>query len=310
MNTVAVLGLVLTAAYGLISLLLSVLVACLWTGWLEPKPLKSRGLFALRMLPSLGASFVTLTMVLPAFLVNEPSREAEPVGPLLILLVAFALVTLGAGCLRAWRASLATTKLLRECGPRHARLRVAERDVEIMDIPGILVAVVGVWRPRIVAATRVLEACNGEELHAVIGHETAHILSRDNMKLLLLLSCPDMLASMPAGEELIARWRTAAEFEADAVATAQDPRKRVALASALIKVARLSGAKRPLAGLSMPIAADDVAGRVRRLLRPLPVAHALPARNIGALALLVPLLGVPLYGLIQELLEMLVAFGR
>ena len=43
---------------------------------------------------------------------------------------------------------------------------------------------------------------------------------------------------------------------------------------------------------------------------PLPEAHALPTRNLAALALLVPFLGVPLYGLIQDLIEMLVAFGR
>jgi Zn-dependent protease with chaperone function len=298
------------AAYGLMSLLLSGLVACLWTAWLEPKPLTSRGLFALRMVPSLGASFATLTVVLPAFSIKEPSRAAEPVGPLLLLLVAFALFTLGAGCLRASRAWLATTQLLRECGPRRPRLRVAGRDVEITDKPGIMVAVVGAWRPRIVAATRVLEACSGEELSAVISHESAHILTRDNLKLLLLLASPDVLAWMPAGDELIARWRAAAEFEADALATAQDRSKRVTLASALIKVARLSGAKRQLAGLSMPMVVDDVDGRVRRLLAPLPEAHALPTRNLAALALLVPFLGVPLYGLIQDLIEMLVAFGR
>lgn len=310
MNSAMVLGLVLMGAYALISLLLSSLVACLWTVWLEPKPLRSRDLLALRMLPSLGACFLTLALVLPAFLIKEPSRAAEPVGPLLIVLVACALVTLGAGCLRAWRAWRATTRLLRDCGPRQPRLRVAGRDVVIMDIPGILVAVVGAWRPRIVAATRVLAVCSGEELRAVIGHEAAHIVTRDNLKLLLLLASPDLLAWMPAGEELIARWRAAAEFEADAVATAQDRFQRVTLASALIKVARLSGAQRQPAGLSMPIVVDDVDGRVRRLLAPLPDAQALPSRNIAALALLVPFVCGPLYGLIQDLIEMLVALGR
>jgi len=311
MNNLAVMFLVLLAAYGLLSLVLSLLVAGLWTAWLEAKPLTSRGLFALRMLPSLGALFLTWSVVMPAFSIKEPSRAAEPVGPLLLLMVAFALVTLGAGCLRGWRACLATTRLLRDCGPGYPRFRVAGRDVEIIDLPGIMVAVVGAWRPRIVAATRVLEACSREELDAVIEHEAAHILSHDNLKLLLLLSSPDLLASMPAGEELIARWRAAAEFEADAVATAQDPLTRVTLASALIKVARLSGAQRRPAALSMPIVVDDVDGRVRRLLAPLPAANTLlPAVSIAALALLVPFLGVPLYGLIQDLIEMLVAFGR
>jgi Zn-dependent protease with chaperone function len=311
MNNVAVLCLVLIAAYGLMSLLLSVVVAFTWTAWLAAKPLMSRSLFALRMLPSLGALFLTLSVVLPAFLIKEPNRAAEPVGPLLILMVAYVLVTLGAGCMRGWRAWLATTKLLRDCGTRYTRFSIAGRDVEIIDIPGIMVAALGAWRPRIVAAACVLEACSREEFREVIGHEAAHILTHDNLKLLLLLSSADILAAMPAGKALIARWRAAAEFEADAMATAQDPLRRVTLASALIKVARLSGARRPLAELSMPILVDDVDGRVRRLLAPLPTAHSyLPAKNTAALALLLPFLSVPIYGLIQDWIEMLVAFGR
>jgi Zn-dependent protease with chaperone function len=311
MNNVAVLCFVLIAAYGLISTLLSALVACTWIAWLEAKPLMSRSLFALRMLPSLGALFLTLTVVLPAFLIKEPNRAAEPVGPLLILMVAYVLVTMGAGCMRGWRAWLATATLLRDCGTRYPRFSIAGRDVEIIDAPGIMVAVVGAWRPRIVAATCVLEACSREELREVICHEAAHILTHDNLKLLLLLSCADILALMPAGKELIARWRAAAEFRADEMATAQDPLKRVTLASALIKVARLSGAKRPLAELSMPIVVDNVDVRVRRLLAPVPAARTfLPAKNTATLALLLPFLGVPLYGLIQDFIEMLVAFRR
>jgi hypothetical protein len=311
MNNLAVLCLVLLAAYGLLNLLLSILVVCLWTAWLEPKPLTSRGLFALRLFPSLGASFLTLFVILPAFLMQEPNRSAEPVGPLLILMVAYALVATGAGCSRGWRAWCATAELLRDCGPRSARFSIAGRDVEIIDIPGIMVAVVGAWRPRIVAATCVLDACTCEELREVIGHEAAHISTHDNLKLLLLVSSPDMLALMPAGEELIARWRTAAEFEADAVATAQDPLKRVTLAAALIKVARISCAKRLPDELSMPILVDDVDGRVRRLLAPLPAAHSLPpAKKLAALALLIPPLAVPLHGLIQDFIELLVAFGH
>jgi len=311
MNNLAVLCLVLIAAHGLMNLLLSVLVAGTWTTWLAAKPLTSRGLFALRMLPSLGAVFLTLTVVLPAFLIKEPNRAAEPVGPLVILMVAYVLVTMTAGCVRAWRAWRATDKLLRDGGTSYARFSIAGRDVEIVDIPGILVAVLGAYRPRIVAATRVLEACSREELREVIGHEAAHILNHDNLKLLLLLSSADILAWMPAGEELISRWRAAAEFEADDMATAQDALQRVTLASALVKVARLCGAKRPLAELSMPIVVDDLDGRVRRLLAPVPVAHTcLPAKNATALVLLLPFLSVPFYGRIQDFIEMLVAFGR
>jgi len=311
LNNVALLWLVLIAAYGLMNLLLSVLVGCIWSSWLAAKPLRSRGLLTLRMLPSVGALFLSLAVVLPAFLTEEPKRGGEAVGPVLILTAIFALLSIGAGCLRGWRARLATAKLLGDCDRLHPRISIAGRDVEIIDVPEPLVAVVGAWGPRIVAAARVLEVCSREELREVIGHEAAHISARDNLKLLLLLSCPDVLAWIPAGGELIMRWRAAVEFEADAIATGQDPFKRIALASALIKVARLSGAKPRAAELSMPIVCDDVEVRVRRLLAPLPAAQSLlPAKNIATLALLVPLLVIPLYGLIQDCIEVLVAFGR
>jgi hypothetical protein len=130
-------------------------------------------------------------------------------------------------------------------------------------------------------------------------------------KLLLLLASPDALAWMPAGEALTAGWRAAAELEADALATGSDPRKRVALASALIKVARLSTPATPqFAELIMPVALDDVEGRVRRLLAPLPASpRTLRMRIVVACALLLAAVVVPLYGLVQMSIEALVAFG-
>ena len=171
---------------------------------------------------------------------------------------------------------------------------------------------IGAWRPRIVAAKRVLAACSQDEFRQVIGHEAAHIAAHDNLKLLLLLACPDALAWMPVGGALTARWRAAAELEADALATGPDRCKRVALASALVKVARLSaGAQREFAMLMMPVALDDVEGRVRRLLAPSSAAtRTFRMRILISSALLVAVVMMPLYGFVQELLESLVAFGR
>ena len=264
MNFSGTLCLVLPAAYGLASLLLSVLVAGICSAWPPHLRATSGDLLALRLLPSAGGLFLTLAVVLPAFLSNEPNRAAEPVGPLLVGLAVFALVAVGDGIRRGWRAWAAAAALLRECGPADRRCLMAGLKIDIVDVPEPMVAVVGAWRPRVVAAKRVLAACSREEFRQVIGHEAAHIAAHDNLKLLLLLASPDALAWMPAGEALTGRWRAAAELEADALATGPDRCKRVALASALIKVARLSaGAQREFAMLIMPVALDDVDGRVR-----------------------------------------------
>jgi Zn-dependent protease with chaperone function len=304
--------LVLMAAYGLASLLLSILAAGIWSAWLGRMRSTSGDLLALRLVPSAGALFLTLSVVLPAFLINEPNRAAEPVGPVALVLAVFALVTIGDGILRGCRAWAAADALLRKCGPTNRDCVMAGLNVDIVDVPEPMVAVVGAWRPRIVAARGVLAACSQEEFRQVIGHEAAHISAHDNLKLLLLLASPDALAWMTAGEALTARWRAAAELEADALATGPDRCKRVALASALIKVARLStAAERQFAALIMPVAVDDVEGRVRRLLAPLSTSpRTLRMKSVVACALLFAVVVVPLYGLVQIGVEALVAFGR
>jgi hypothetical protein len=110
---------------------------------------------------------------------------------------------------------------------------------------------------------------------------------------------------------VLERWRTEAEFAADQRATGNDPQKRLALASALIKVARLlepnQSERHPL---TMPVALDDVEGRVRQLLAP---AHAATRARIGTVllsfALIMPVAALPLYAVVHELIETLVTFG-
>jgi BlaR1 peptidase M56 len=312
MNFAVTLCLVLGAAFGVSSLMLSIVVALAWRGGLARSRATSGELLVLRLLPAGGAALLTLTVVLPAFLMYEPAHQREEGGPLLIALAVCALLTVGAGMWRAWRACMAARALKRECGPAHCRSVIAGQHVDIVDVPEPFVAVIGAWRTRIVASQRVVSACSNEELSRVIAHEAAHVFARDNLKLLLLVFGPDALAWLPTGATLAARWRAAAEREADERATGSDPHQRLALASALLKVARLaSGAQRPLPTFSMPIAADDVAGRVRGLLAPpSPAARTNRVWGLVAAVLIVPVIGIPLYGLIHRFIEALVAFGR
>ena len=312
MNFAGTLCWVLAGVYGLANLLLSILIACAWRSGLERRRSTSGELLALRLLPCAGASLLTLTVVLPAFCLYEPRHDAEQTGPLLVMAALFALGAAGHGALRAWRAVSATRGLLRRCGPADRSSMMAGRGVDIVDVPEPLVAVVGAWRPRILAAGCIRAACSEEEFRQVMAHEAAHVSAHDNAKLLLLLLCPDALAWMTAGTGLTERWRAAAELEADARASGSDPRRRVALASALIKVARLSsGAPRQSTLLGMPVAFDDVQGRVRQLLSPPARPHKrLPVRLLMACSLMIVALGVPMYPIVQGLVESLVALGR
>jgi len=310
MSSALTLGIVLLATFSLAVVLLSGLVAVVWHAGLKRVRTASADLLALRLFPVAGALLFVWTVVLPAFLSYEPYRDREAAGPLLLILAAFALLTSGHGIWRGWRAWTAARSLLQGCGP--AKRCVVENGctVQVVDIAKPIVGVIGGWRPRVVTAECVISACSPNEFRQVVAHEAAHVSARDNLKLLLLLACPDALAWTALGAALTERWRTAAEFAADQRAAGDDPRKRLELASALVKVARLFdtglGARHTL---TMSVALDDVEGRVRQLLAPASVTSARITKALASLALLTPVAALPLYALVHELIETLVRFG-
>lgn len=310
MSSLLLLGIVLLATFGLTATLLAGLVAIAWHAGLSRVRTASADLLALRLLPVAGALVFAVTVVLPAFLTREPYRDREPVGPLLLTLAALALLALAHGIWRGWRAWTAARALFQSCGPTKRYVVENGCIVQVVDVPNPIVGVIGGLRPRVVAAACVLSACSPEEFRQVVAHEAAHVSTRDNLKLLLLLACPDALAWTVLGAALTERWRTEAEFAADQRATGDDPRKRLELASALIKVARLFDASLCARHvLTMSVALDDVEGRVRQLLAPARTPSPRLSKALASLALLTPVAALPLYALVHELIETLVRFG-
>jgi Zn-dependent protease with chaperone function len=304
--------LVLLGTFGVVAALLSAVVACGWRAGLHRVPKTANEVFALRLLPAAGAGLVALGVVLPAFLLNEPARDVEQLGWLLPGLALLALAMLADGIRRGCHAWWAAGRLAGRWTAVGRTATADGRPVDIVDVEQPIVAVLGAWRPRIVAARRVVAACDAEELALVLAHECAHVAARDNLKLLALVASPDLLAWLPAGAALMRQWRAAAELEADARATDVEGRKRVTLAAALVKVARLaSGANRPLPALTMPVAGDDVAGRVRQLLRPAqPLVRRVTGRRAVAAALVMVMLAVPFLATVHHWTEALVSVGR
>jgi len=312
MNQMLLLALILLATFGLAGLILSGLLALAWHAGLRRVRATALDLIGLRLAPAVGALLVTLAIALPAFLGFEPHREEEAAGPWLLALAALGAACLMAGVWRAWRACDAARALLMRCRPESGGRAAALPPLHLVDSAEPLVAVVGAWRPRIVATESVRAACSGEEFRAVLAHEAAHLAAHDNLKLLLLTATPDALGLTPLARALTESWRAAAEGEADDRATRGDGARRLALASALIKVARLlAGRHSPQPALGMSVAADEVPERVRALLGP----PARPPRArillvLAAAALLMPLAALPRYALLHELMEQLVGLGR
>jgi Zn-dependent protease with chaperone function len=312
MNPVLLVWLVLLATFGLVGVLISGVLAALWRAGLGRVIAAPLDLLSLRLLPAAGGVLVALTVVLPAFVSHEPHREHEAAGPILIGLAGFAVVCLAHGFWRGWKAYSAAQALLKRWGLHRSRRGEHSSAVHLVEEAEPLVGVIGAWRPRILVTESVKAACDPEEYREIIAHEAAHIAARDNLKLLLFIAAPDALAWTPLAATLTARWRAAAERAADQRATAHEPHRRLALASALIKVARLfEGPARPHPSLGMSVAADDVPARVLRLLGPpgLPV-RAVIFRALAGGAVLLALFALPRYALVHDMLERLVGLGR
>ncbi len=225
---------------------------------------------ALRLLPGAAGMVFVLAIVAPAFHRFEPADPGEAVGLGLVCLAAAALAVLGRAAVRGaagWRFAV-----------RQGRAWL--RDSDELSCPGARVPVhcarsarpavslIGVIRPRVFVTRPVIDALTPDELQAVVAHELEHRSAWDNLKRLAVLAAPDLLGSVAAGRRLEARWVQAVEADADWRTGRGEPCRRLALASAILKVARLMPAVTPFsAPVSELYSGGPIAARVERLTR-------------------------------------------
>lgn len=194
-------------------------------------------LFFIRTLPlSLPAVFVCLA-VLPSFLVLEPRQTAEKPDWWLAALAMFSLIALGFVIAKFARTLISTRRAEREW-MQSARRIDSPAAIPIYELKHTdsLVAVVGMFSPRIFLGRRILASLTLEELQAAVAHEVAHVRSFDNLKQ-ALLSATGMLGFFSPIDRA---FRSAAEISADARAMRSSISPHD-LGSAIVKVARLKG---------------------------------------------------------------------
>lgn len=228
---------------------------------------RSQVAFGLRVLPT-ALSGVVVAFLASSYLLLEPRNTAETPGLALVAMALAGMVLLAAGLSRAlvsWDATQrAVTTWMREAVPvgLSGAPAVAYRVRDAFPV----VSLVGTLHPRIFVANQVLESLSPGEVQAAVAHEAAHLRSRDNLKRLILRSCPDLLAFLPAGRRLEREWAQAAETVADLQAAGGDAARALELGAALLKVARLvSVAPRPAWSVSSLHDGAEVDARVRRL---------------------------------------------
>jgi Zn-dependent protease with chaperone function len=241
-----------------------------------PAARRARRLSRLRLLPAAAGAGASI-MVVAAFIAFEPRREDEYMGWIIPGLALLGALTWAAAGWRGLRLFVATRRTVGHWLEGSRPISLPGIGVPVFAVTSAfpIVAVIGLWRPRMIIADSVLDSCTPDELQAIIAHEQGHMTRRDNLRRWLMALAPDALAWLPASARFSDAWRTAAEEAADDDAERVGADGRISLASALVKVARLaSDPRRPQ---TLPASAlycgEELDARVRRLLRSDGQAH-------------------------------------
>jgi Peptidase family M48 len=286
-------------------------------------------LFVLRVGPTALALLSVTLFLVPSYLGYEPYKTSEIVSKKLAALAILSTIGVTLALWRALRSWFATRALLQEWLAGAVPIELGGTSIPAFRISNSfpIIAVVGIFRPRLFIAARVLETLSPEELKAAIAHEGGHLAAHDNFKRSLLRACRDALMIVPCGRTLDRAWAEAAECAADEHAAQQSAEVALNLASALVKIAKMvpvgSRATVPLAAFLVGVEETrGVKARVRRLLeiasngylRRVPdptITQAVPAASICGLLLLSlvvatnPIILVAIHNVIERAVKIL-----
>jgi BlaR1 peptidase M56 len=278
-------GVIALGVFFLVYLALSLLVGVGWRALRrDRRRVSSATAYGFRILPLAAALVVVALFTVPSFLRFEPRWDDEPVGIVALALASAGAVILILGIINALLAWMRTSRSV-SSWTSGSRMLELEATVPAFQTPETapLLAVAGLCRPKLLVSGCARRLLDPGELKVAIRHELAHVRSLDNLKKLLLRAC-----AFPFLGALERAWLEAAEINADDEAV-QDERSALDLASALLKVSRLSP-RVPGPELAMDLvssAPGAVAARIERLLSWKPRAQPKPRFRIGVPAALV-----------------------
>lgn len=277
--------LVSCAAYATASVVASGISAAVWPLLREylhgaSAAVRARAIAVARLAPiAAGAAFATI--IGAAFVRFEPLDTTEAPGLFLASAASFTLMLVALAATRIARATQASARCNRllRLGSRRI-VRPDGTSVWLLDTAYPVAAVTGLLRPRMILSTRLLEECTDGELDAIVRHELAHIRRRDNVLRAAILCLPNPLAFSAAGRQMQQAWAAAAEEAADDAAAGDGTEMRTVLASALVRVAKMSTAPPPdwMPALTF-YEATNLENRVRRLLDSGGLAAGMPLRG-------------------------------
>jgi Zn-dependent protease with chaperone function len=229
-------------------------------------------IFSLRALPFTLSAILVFVFMLPAYLLFEPRKTSEIVSIELALIAGVSFLGISIALYRVVRSWLATRKLTSNWLANSEEITVPDVEIPTFRIqhPFPVIAVVGVFRPRLFIASQIFDLLSEAEFNAAIAHECGHLNSHDNFKRSFLRFCSDSLI-LPIGRGLDRAWSDSTESAADDHAASSGGKAAALdLASTLIKIARVAPRT---ASPAMPVGSflvdandSEVSHRVQRLI--------------------------------------------
>jgi Zn-dependent protease with chaperone function len=199
-------------------------------------------IFTLRAFPVAAALIFVLGFLVPAYLLFEPHASGETVSLKLGLITLASLLGICIAGYRMFRTWQVTRQMTSSWLKHSQRIEVDGVGVPVFKIrhPFPVIAVVGMFRPRMFVASQIFDSLSDDEFRAAIAHEYGHLTAHDNFKRAFLRVCRDMLI-LPLGRELDRAWTEHTEEAADEYAAGVGgDAMALDLASTLIKIARIA----------------------------------------------------------------------
>jgi len=305
------------AWFVIVNVAASILVAVAARQLLRAIPVGAPSLWlTLRLLPSIAAIVFVSIVFVPSYWRYEPREFVEGFDLTLTSCAVAALAIVTAACARALSAARGARRRVESWMRGARRIGRAAESLPIYEIDADqpVIALSGLFRHRLLMTRGFVEALSSSEVAASVAHEIGHRRAFDNLKRLAMRAAPDVLAWTGAARALERRWASAAEHAADGMA-GEGAAARCALASALVKVARLTPPDRRWPGAAEPISTliggGEIASRVQRLLddtQPTTSPRCAPLGLAAALACALPLVVAytPLLRAVHEATEILV----
>jgi beta-lactamase regulating signal transducer with metallopeptidase domain len=231
----------------------------------------ARFLLVVRFLPLAVSAVVSLGICLPSYLRLEPGATEENVGTGFILAAICGTIILTLSLLRACRAVSAARRFTRQCDEICSEVcyHGTNLPIDVIECDAPVLLLVGVVKPRLVFSRAVMDVLSPQQIDSIIGHEQAHLVSRDNLKRLLLMLSPEIIPFVRCFDTLDHAWAQFSEWAADDDSSAGDPERSISLAESLVRVARMGAPPRPLPLFTSLVPPDqDLSARVNRLLVP------------------------------------------